>query len=222
VARVRTEEKREEIIRIASELFQENGFERTSMSMISDRLGGSKATLYGYFKSKEELLEAVVHHDVPEQSDRLMKAFFEGKDLRESFVMLGTAYLTRLLSPTPVANMRMMTTQPESSGMGKAFYCNVLRPAWGRLAKRIEILMDEGVLHRGDPWLAAMQWKGLHELDLFDKRMFGVTTKGDPAEIKRAAESGADAFLKLYAVEKQKPAKSKKGGKTNGKSAPRS
>ena len=64
--RVRTEEKREEIIRIAAELFQENGFERTSMSTISERLGGSKATLYGYFKSKEDLLLAVVHHDVPE------------------------------------------------------------------------------------------------------------------------------------------------------------
>ena len=58
--RVRTDEKRREIVDVASELFEEHGFERTSMSMISERLGGSKATLYGYFKSKEQLLAAVL------------------------------------------------------------------------------------------------------------------------------------------------------------------
>ena len=54
MARVRTEEKRREIVAIASELFQEHGYDRTSMSMISERLGGSKATLYGYYKSKDD------------------------------------------------------------------------------------------------------------------------------------------------------------------------
>jgi AcrR family transcriptional regulator len=210
---VRTEEKRQEIVRVAAELFQENGFERTSMSMISERLGGSKATLYGYFKSKEELLEAVAHHDVPEQSELLMKQFFAGTDLRESFIKLGTAYLTRLMSPVPIANMRMMTTQPESSGIGKTFYCNLLRPAWQRLAKRIAILMDEGALKKGDPWLAAMRWKGLNELDLLDRRMFGVITQGDPAEIERAATSGADAFLQLYKVDEKAVTKKKKAAR---------
>ena len=47
--RVRNEEKRLEIIRIAAELFDELGYERTSMSTIAARVGGSKATLYGYF-----------------------------------------------------------------------------------------------------------------------------------------------------------------------------
>jgi hypothetical protein len=46
--RVRTEKKRQEIIRIAAELFDELGYERTSMSTIASRVGGSKTTLYGY------------------------------------------------------------------------------------------------------------------------------------------------------------------------------
>jgi AcrR family transcriptional regulator len=196
--RVRTEEKREEIIRIAAELFQENGFERTSMSMISERLGGSKATLYGYFKSKEQLLLAVVHQDVPEQSERLATEFAEGKDLRDSLVKLGVAYLSRLMSPTPIANMRTLSNQPEGSGMGKAFWDNILQPAWQRLANRIEDLMKAGELKRADPWLAAMQWKGLNELDMFDRRLLGVITGPDSKEIEKAATTAADAFLTLY------------------------
>ena len=46
MARVRTEEKRAEIVQVASELFDELGYDRTSMATISERLGGSKATRY--------------------------------------------------------------------------------------------------------------------------------------------------------------------------------
>jgi len=205
--RVRTEEKREEIIRIAAQLFQENGFERTSMSMISERLGGSKATLYGYFKSKEDLLLAVVHHDVPEQSERLATEFAAGKDLRDSLIRLGVAYLTRLMSPTPIANMRTLSNQPEGSGMGKDFWDRILRPAWQRFADRLKSLMDAGALKRADPWLAAMQWKGLNELDMFDRRLLGVIKGPNSKEIEHAATSAADAFLILYGAKKSPPAK---------------
>lgn len=208
--RVRTDEKRQEIVQAACELFEKHGFDRTSMSMISDRLGGSKATLYGYFKSKEELFQAVVDYDIPERSEQFMKEFLSGKDLREGFTKLGIAYLTRLLSPTPITNMRMLANQPEDSPMAKIFYEKTLRPAWLRLTDRIEMLMDEGLLRRADPWVATMQWKGLHEWDLLDKRLLGITKHTDPAEIEKAATTAADAFLKLYGVETDKKSKKPK------------
>lgn len=206
MARVRTDEKRQEIVQVASDLFEKYGFDRTSMSMISDRLGGSKATLYGYFKSKDELFQAVVDYDIPEQSDRLMQEFFSGKDLKESFTKLGIAFLTRLLSPTPIANMRMMANRPEGSEISRTFYEETLRPAWGRLADRIKMLMDEGQLKQADPWVATMQWKGLNEWDMLDRRLLGIEKKIDPAEILKAATTAADAFLQLYGVE-EKPAR---------------
>ena len=60
MARVRTDEKRNEIVQVAAELFQKHGYDRCSMAALSERLGGSKATLYGYFPSKEDLLRAVI------------------------------------------------------------------------------------------------------------------------------------------------------------------
>src|ERR1700740_2417826 len=58
--KVRTAQKRESIIEAAAALFAEMGYERASMSELVKRLGGSKATIYGYFASKEALFEAVV------------------------------------------------------------------------------------------------------------------------------------------------------------------
>src|ERR1043165_1497119 len=120
--RVRTEEKRREIVRIASDLFHENGFERTSMSMISDAVGGSKATLYGYFASKEQLLAATLIYDVTEEADRLMNEFLSEADMRNGLVKLGIAYMTRRLSSAPIANVRMVSNQPAGSTIGKQFY----------------------------------------------------------------------------------------------------
>jgi AcrR family transcriptional regulator len=207
--RVRTEEKRREIVRIASDLFHDNGFERTSMSMISEAVGGSKATLYGYFSSKEQLLAATLIYDVTEEADRLMNEFLSENDMREGLVKLGIAYMTRRLSSAPIANVRMVANQPAGSEIGKRFYETVLRPAWQRLAKRFEQFMDEGKLKRADPWVAAMQWKGLNEWDMFEKRLLGAIPGPDPKEIQAASTAAADAFLQLYAPEKGARLKSK-------------
>lgn len=199
--RVRTEEKRVEIVRIATELFEQNGFERTSMSMISEKVGGSKATLYGYFSSKEELLQAVLNYDVTTEAERLMNELLDGEDLRDGLISLGIAYLTRRLSNVPISNVKMVATQPADSTIGKEFFEKVLEPAWQRLARRFKMMMDDGRLRQADPWVAAMHWKGLCEWDMFEKRLLGAIRQGDPKTIKKASILAADAFLKLYGPE---------------------
>ncbi|MGH6965637.1 MAG: TetR/AcrR family transcriptional regulator, partial [Phenylobacterium sp.] len=42
--------RREAILDVAQEVFLEEGFANASMSTIAARLGGSKGTLYNYFK----------------------------------------------------------------------------------------------------------------------------------------------------------------------------
>jgi len=209
--RVRTDEKRREIVDVASELFEEHGFERTSMSMISERLGGSKATLYGYFKSKEQLLAAVLLYDVTDQADRLMNELLSSDDLREGLIKLGVAYMTRRLSSVPIANVRMVANQPSDSTLGKEFFERVLEPAWQRLARRFELMMDQGLLKRADPWVAAMHWKGLNEWDMFEKRLLGAIRGPDLVVINRASTLAADAFLQLYGPEKPKKKARAKG-----------
>jgi AcrR family transcriptional regulator len=52
--------KRAEIVTVATRLFLEQGYAATTMSAISDALGGSKATLWAHFASKEEIFAAVI------------------------------------------------------------------------------------------------------------------------------------------------------------------
>ncbi|QSR17864.1 TetR/AcrR family transcriptional regulator [Novosphingobium sp. KA1] len=56
--------KRAEIVEVATRSFFGRGYAATSMSAIADELGGSKATLWAHFSSKEELFAAVVDNKV--------------------------------------------------------------------------------------------------------------------------------------------------------------
>ena len=204
--RVRTEDKRAQIVEIAAQLFEELGYDRTSMSMISQRVGGSKATLYGYFKSKEELLLATIDYDISENTERLMGSLLAAKTPREGLIALGKGYMERRLAPRPISNVRIVATQPEETGIGQIFYDNILKPAWQRLADRFEMMMDDGVLRRAEPWLVAMHWKGLVESDLFDRRILGAIREPDPKEIERVAVAAADVFLQAYGTNRLAPA----------------
>ena len=211
MARVRTEEKRDEIVQIATELFQRFGYDRCSMAVISEHLGGSKATLYGYFPSKEELLRAVLDCQVAADADRVVQDFPATDDLRESLVLLGTAYLNKRMSPLPITNIRMVANQPAGSTMGKDFYQNIMRPAFHRLVDKFAVLIEQGRLKGADPEIMMLHWKGLCDWDFFEKRLLGAIDGPDPKEVKKAVTLAADAFLTLYGVdEESKPKKAKK------------
>ncbi len=65
------QDTRDRILDVARELFSEQGYEKTSLREIADRLGFTKAALYYHFQSKEQLLFALV-----EPMDELVDAFF--------------------------------------------------------------------------------------------------------------------------------------------------
>jgi AcrR family transcriptional regulator len=51
---------RARILDVALELFTEHGFEGTTLQQIADRLGFTKAALYYHFRSKDDLLQALI------------------------------------------------------------------------------------------------------------------------------------------------------------------
>lgn len=54
------EEKREAVLHAAAQAFGQNGYYRTSLDDIAERLGITKPTLYYYAKNKEDLIVAVM------------------------------------------------------------------------------------------------------------------------------------------------------------------
>jgi AcrR family transcriptional regulator len=60
---INKEEFRKKIIMSAGQIFSRFGFRKTTMEEIARELKMGKSSLYYYFKSKEEIFEAVVRHE---------------------------------------------------------------------------------------------------------------------------------------------------------------
>lgn len=56
----RTRGGRERLLQAATDLFRTHRFAGTSLQMIADRLGVSKAAIYHHFKSRDDIIEALM------------------------------------------------------------------------------------------------------------------------------------------------------------------
>ena len=67
----RRKDMRDQILHVALELFTKQGYEKTSLREIAERLEVSKAALYYHFTSKEEILRALIA-GIPQAFDELI------------------------------------------------------------------------------------------------------------------------------------------------------
>jgi len=72
--------KKEFILDIAEKMFVEQGFDQTSIAQILDATQIAKGTLYYYFASKEEIMDAIIERWI-EQSFEQMRIWVERKHL---------------------------------------------------------------------------------------------------------------------------------------------
>ena len=67
----RRKDMRDQILQVALDLFTKQGYDKTSLREIAERLEVTKAALYYHFASKEEILSALVA-GIPRMFDELI------------------------------------------------------------------------------------------------------------------------------------------------------
>src|ERR1700679_35542 len=167
----RRDQRREAILRVAGEVFLEEGFAAASMSTIAARLGGSKGTLYNYFKSKDELFNAYVERRCVWQ-DEIFAAPLADETVEETLCRIGRAYLTRVLTNFNLRNFRLISAEAERSPeIGQTFYEAGPRKGVERVAELLGEMVRDGHLDLEDPLEAAHQFLGLVQNRYFKARL---------------------------------------------------
>jgi AcrR family transcriptional regulator len=82
VARPKSEDKRNAIIDAATRLFAERGLTAAPTSEISKQAGVAEGTLFTYFKTKDDLINALYREIKLELADAMMSDFPRKKNLR--------------------------------------------------------------------------------------------------------------------------------------------
>jgi len=82
VARPKSEDKRNAILDAATRVFAERGLTAAPTSEISKRAGIAEGTLFTYFKTKDELINALYREIKLELADAMMSGFPRKKSVR--------------------------------------------------------------------------------------------------------------------------------------------
>ncbi|KIS44757.1 TetR/AcrR family transcriptional regulator [Kosakonia radicincitans] len=164
--RTLTEERRQAIIQAAVEVFQEQGYERTSMNEVARRVGGSKATLYNYFASKEELFAAVVRtfstQFLTQAASELASAESQLLSLEEKLTRFGTSMLQVLTGSNPALQLyRIVVGEAGHSDIGALFRESGIRESMETLARVMGDAVQQGELRDAEPMLLASQFTAL-------------------------------------------------------------
>jgi AcrR family transcriptional regulator len=93
------EEVRSHIVRIARKIFTRNGFRKSSMEEIAVSSKKGKSSIYYYFKSKEEIFQAVVEFEagvLKERLNRLIRKSDTPTDRLKAYILFRLHYVKSL------------------------------------------------------------------------------------------------------------------------------
>lgn len=123
----KAEERRNEILDAADELFGQKGFDGTSTNDILEKVGIARGTLYYHFKSKEDIMDALIE--------------------RYTVLILGTAKEIAADKSIPINEriIRVVMALNISSGNGKEIIDHIHKPQNALMHQKIQKVIINGV-----------------------------------------------------------------------------
>jgi AcrR family transcriptional regulator len=194
------ERRRDRILEIAAEVFLEHGYAGATMSLVAQRLGGSKATLYAYFRSKEELCEAIVQR----LGDRALAALDEAAaqpSLQGQLLHVGMTFMQLLVSDQGVRSIQLaIEGSRTNSDLARRFETVGLRPVTDKLADLIEEAGARGEIAAPDPVEAAGVFISLMRGDLHFRRLLNLVPEPGLEQRRAEVARAIRVFTAAYAA----------------------
>jgi TetR/AcrR family transcriptional repressor of mexJK operon len=197
--------KREAILEAALEVFLESGYAAANMDVLAARAGVSKATIYAYFKGKDELFGELIRGRCESCFGPIVAPEVQVQDeaaVKAALRQLALNFWAMVTTPEALGAYRIVVAEaPRFPEVGQAFYQT--GPAKGLEALRgfFADLDHRGLLAVPNARLAAEFFVGLLRSDLYLKRLLGLDDGG------RSVEAMVDAAVELLYRAYAPPAK---------------
>ncbi len=214
VTRGAATDRRARYLEIAQRLFAEHGFEGTSTDMIVAAAGGSKATLYKYFPSKEAIIGGLID-SVTSRVTQAHPAFRDVSiPIREALTEIGRATLDAVVNPAAVAALRLCLGEvgrfPE---LARTVWAHGPAKSYENFRGFVSLRCERGELAVDDTQLAAEHFLGTIAGHIQLRVAMGITRAPDGAERARRVESAVETFLARYGAATPRPKRSAEVGR---------
>ncbi|MGH8456329.1 MAG: TetR/AcrR family transcriptional regulator [Stenotrophobium sp.] len=188
--------RREALLLAAREIFLEKGYAAASVEDVVGRVGGSKATLYSYFGSKEGLFgdmiaslcdQFVATLEVPHKLDG---------DIEQTLTRFAKRLLKTFMDPERVAMHRTLfaeiTRFPELAE--RIYESGQLRGARA-FSNFLRLQHEAGLLHCPDPARSAVIFTEMIKADPQRRALLGLPAFKNDRELDRYVANAVQIFL---------------------------
>jgi len=187
------------ILKAATDLFLEFGYDRTSLARVAESAGVSKATLFKQFPTKAELFEATVLAAGDAPDGELVDP--PSGDFRAGLVALGLAYAELLSRPRMADLIRAVIAEsPRFPELRERTFNFGTLPVIAALGRYFETENAAGTANVDDPEVATTQFLGMIATVIFWPRLVHGNWSLSEEETLQAVDEAARTIVARYAA----------------------
>ncbi len=192
--------KRKELIKIATEMFLELGYEKASMNNLVKRSGSSKSTIYKHFRSRQALFIAVIDEKLRDHLAPIENLDLTTLSIEEGLKLIGRTGIKVITSKDHINLCRIIYPEAERIPyVGKTYYEHGPKRGMEGVVKYLSAMVESGRIRCADPSSAAEHFWGmiLHKpmLEMYCGIRGPLTTREQKNYIDRVVDSFISAFI---------------------------
>lgn len=160
--RLSAEDRRQQIMQVATGLFARQGFEGTTTRQIAEEAGVNEALLFRHFPSKENLYCELIEElcSARGRRNRLNAILSQGGSDVEVFTAIAHEFLSRTPRDTELTRLLWFTAL-ENHTLSERFFREYVAVYYEALAGYIGRRIRQGAFRKIDPLLAARGFLGM-------------------------------------------------------------
>lgn len=193
--------KRRQILAGARVAFLEHGFDGASMGDIVAASGVSKATVYAYFPSKEQLFETLILDERLAQCEQAFALDPADHDVAKVLTALGASFMGYMTRPETIQIVRLVIAAAgKFPRLGQVFFEAGPQLGHARLKAYLEAQVAAGVLSIDNCGAAAGQFIELTKSGIIVPMLMGVIETCPPEKAEAAVKRAVTMFMRAYGV----------------------
>jgi TetR/AcrR family transcriptional regulator len=194
--RFTAEDRRQQILEAAMELFGVQGYLGTTTRQIAEVAGVNEAIIFRHFPTKEELYWEVLDRKIRDgqASTKIAERLRSGATQREVFAGIGRDFLERRAKDPSVMRMLLFTAL-ENHKLSSRFFHTHISDIYEMLADYIRTEIEAGRFRDVDPLLAARGFLGMFVYHFMVQELFGGKKYQD-LDIDNVSETLTDIWLR--------------------------
>lgn len=161
--RMTSEDRRRQIVSVASELFSNKGFNGTTTREIADRAGVSEAIIFRHFPTKRALYSAIIDFKTRQSGEQVQAHLKEAASRKDDVAFFGSlAYdLLEVHRKDPTFMRLLMFSALEGHELAEMFYQSTAREVRNHVRRYIKQRVLDGAFRDADPIVSARSFVGM-------------------------------------------------------------